>query len=496
MAILNHKISSKANLCIRLFLLALVLLSQSNATAQPNVKPDIYVAYSQYFNFQLDSCARTIDQLPPDPLTFYLDVLLTSTTVIIEDHDALDKSTKNKENEFLTKLDKTDFNEPNTNFLKSEIKLQWAILKLKNGDDFSSFWNLKQAYTLAQDNVKKYPEFLPSYKTLGLLHILFGVFPEKYHWILSILGIEGNVALGLTELEKTYHSTNFFSLESGLIQALAYTYLLNSPGKAVEMLSEIHGRNEHLLIEYAFALVLMKDAQSERALHVIENAERKYPQPFAIPQLFYLKGEILMQKGQLDEAIKNYRFFLTNFSGQNLVKDTYYKIGICYLLKDKPERANMNFVKSKESGRAKNETDKNAQIAIKQEGVSSKELYKMRYATDGGYYEKALKIQESIDSNTLSDHDRCEFYYRSARLFQKSGNISKAIAAYEKTIDTQQTPSWYFAPNSALHLGLLYLDKKENEKALKYLKLVNNYDRYPYQTSIEQKAAFAIKSIK
>ncbi len=496
MAIVDYKVLPKANHCIRLFLFALIILHQTPVFAQQNVKLDINSAYRQYLNFQLDSCAKTLEQLPSSPLSFYLKVLLTSTTISIQDRDILDKSAKNHENEFLSALDKTDFDEANTNFLKSEIKLQWAILKFKNGDEFSSFWSLKQAYSLALENVNRHPDFMPSYKTLGLLHILFGVFPEKYHWILSILGIEGNVDLGLSELEKTYNSNSFFSLECGLIRALAQTYLLNSTEKSVESLTEINKKNDYLLVNYTFALVLMKNAESENTLAIIEHAEHKYPQPFVIPQLYYLKGEILLQKSKYEEAIKNYTLFLNSFSGENLIKDAYFKIGICYFLQDKPEQAKVNFAKSKENGSAKIETDKNAQIALEQEVISSKELYMMRYATDGGYYEKALKIHDNIDSSKFNDHDLCEFYYRSARLFHKSGNQNKAIENYLKTIQFQKVPNWYFAPNAALYLGLMYKEQNKNKEALYYLAMIGNYNGYPYQNSIRQKSALALKGLK
>ena len=490
------KISSlKANHHIRLFLFASILIISHPTLSQPEVDCNLQIAYSQFLNLQLDSCSKSLKQIPPSPLTFYLEILLASTNIFIEDDYNFYKAKKSLEPELLKKLDKLNFSEAYNNFLTSEIKLQWAILKLKNGDEFAAFWSLKQAYNIARENVNQNPEFLPSYKTLGLLHVLYGVFPDKYNWILSILGIEGNVIVGLSELEQVYKSEHLLSLESGMTIGLLQTYLLNASDKGANLLKIIHEKSSQLLIEYAYALILMKNSQSEKALSIIDSAIYIYPQPFILPQLYYLKGEGMLQKGLLDEAISNYQLFLSKHKGKNLVKDTYYKIGICYLINDKANRAEKYFEESLQKGWAKNEADKNAKDALESEYISTKELYQLRYASDGGFYKKALKIQNQIDTLKLNDHDKCEFFYRSARLFHKTGNIENAVSNYQKTLKIQKIKNWYFAPNSALQLGLIYISKNDNKAAIMYLNMIKEYNGYPYQNSIRQNAKIAYKEL-
>lgn len=485
----------KANHRIRLFLFASILILSYPTFSQSEVDYNLQAAYSQFLNLQLDSCSNSLRHVPPSPLTFYLEILLASTKIFIEDDYNFYKAKKKLESELLDKLDKLNFSASYHNFLRSEIKLQWAILKLKNGDEFAAFWNLKQAYNLTKENVNQNPEFLPSYKTLGLLHVLYGVFPDKYNWILSILGIEGNVNDGLSELEKVYKSEHLLSLECGMTIGLLQAYLLNASDKGADLMKTIHEKRNQLLIGYAYALILMKNSQSEKALSIIDDAEYMYPQPFVLSQMYYLKGEGLLQKGLFDEAIGNYQKFLSKHNGKNLVKDTYYKIGICHLINDQPNRAEKYFDESIQKGWAKNEADKNAKSTLESGYISTKELYQLRYATDGGFYEKALKIHEHINILKLNDHDKCEFYYRSARLFHKTGKIENAISNYQKTIKFQKMKNWYFAPNSALQLGLIFLTENNDEAATKYLHLVNNYSGYPYQSSIRQKAKTAYKQL-
>lgn len=488
MAIYFKILGRKANILIRLFLWSLILQTTQQLTAQSADNHQLKSAYSHYLNFQLDSCNYHLKQLPAHPLSFYLKSLNTSTIIFLD--DTVDHFTEKKyiEDVLLGELDTLKFNEQNTNFLKSEIKLQWAILKLKNGEEFAAFWGFKQAYGLAKENVNKYPEYIPSYKTLGLLHVLYDIFPEKYNWILAIFGLKGDVTAGLSELNKVQQSNHFLSAESQLIIALLHAYLLNDPEEAVNSMKALYGRNEYLLIDYTFSLILMKNNQSSLALDIISKSLDKYPRPLAIPQLYYLKAEICMQRGSLLEAIENYLNFLSAHQGINLIKDTYYKIGICYLILEMPAESNHYFENSKQHGWAKNEADKHAKSALENEPISNRQLYQLRYATDGGFYEKAFKIKQNIDPSNLNDHDLTEYYYRSARLFHHTGDTRQAKEYYLLTIDFQKPRDWYFAPNSALQLGLIYKAENNKEKAKKYLKIINNYRGYPYQNSIRQKA--------
>ncbi len=495
MAMLSNILTQKANRCIRLFLLVAILFFVQTSFAQNNTSKSENT-YAQLLNFQIDSCLNSIKGLPQNPWSFYQEILITSTQLFIEDDSDYYKSKKYIESDLLEKLRKLNFTEDYTNFLRSEIKLQWALIKLKYGDEFSSFWSLKQAYNIAEENIKQYPGFLPSYKTLGLLHVLYSASPDKYDWILALFGIEGNTSAGLAELDKVYNSHSPYALESGLMLALLNTYILNSPILGTEIMANVYGENRYLLVEYAYALILMKNAQSEKALNIILEAERSHPQPFVLPQMYYLKGEILLQKNLLEESIENYKLFLSHQKGKNLVKDAYYKIGICKLMQASPDEANEYFDASQKNGWAKNEADKNALKMLETSSFSPNELYQLRYAIDGGFYDKAKIIIEKTDASKLNDHDKCEYYYRSARYYHKTNNKTAAINRYEKTIKLQKQNNWYFAPNSALQLGLIYLADNNVESSKAYLNLANEYRDYPYLNSIRQKVKVALKELK
>jgi tetratricopeptide (TPR) repeat protein len=119
----------------------------------------------------------------------------------------------------------------------------------------------------------------------------------------------------------------------------------------------------------------------------------------------------------------------------------------------------------------------------------------LRFATDGGFYDEAKRIQSGIDVGQLTGQDLCEYYYRTGRLMQKIDDSLVAMVNYEKTIEIQGENDWYYAPNAALQLGYIHLQQNDPAKAKYYLELVFEYHNHPYEKSIRQKAKTALKSI-
>lgn len=495
-----HKIiyHSKAKYAFRLFLFINFL--SGFIQASPGGEDGLSKAWQQYLNFESDSCRFTLrkaENIKKTPETLYLRHLLIATDIFLSDDPAYFKKNKSIEAEYLSEIDNSQFSAASRAFLKTEVKIQWAILKMKYGEEFSAFWNLRQAFYWAEETNEKYPDYLPAYKSLGFLYILFGTVPDKYNWLLSIFRISGDVQQGRTLLLKVWNQASFYTLESGIIISLADTYLLNQPEEGRRKIQFINRSTPSLLTDYVHCLILMKNADSSSVEKIINAAARRYPQPFKLPQLYYIAGEVNLQKGEIDKAIEYYDKFLMHQKGKGLIKDAYFKTGICYLIRGDKNMASNYFESARISGSNENEADQYAENQLNSGHISNKDLYRLRYATDGGYYELARQIQEGIDWHMLQGEDLVEYYYRTARLMQNSGDLNVAITYYEKTIKTQESQNWYYAPNAALLLGLIYIAQNQPENAKMFLELVFTFKKnYPYQKSIRQKAKAALSTLE
>jgi len=213
--------------------------------------------------------------------------------------------------------------------------------------------------------------------------------------------------------------------------------------------------------------------------------------------IHYHIGEIYLQKGEYQNAIDSYQKFLREFTGLNLIKDTHYKIALAYWLLNEQSNALTYVELAKNRGITEAEADKHADRQLNYDQLPNQIILKIRLLTDGGYYYEAKDVISKTNQNNFKQlKDKVEFTYRIARLAHKTTELETAIKKYLETIDKAKNNQWYFAPNSCLQLGYIYLKLNNMEKAKFFFKKATVYKRHEYKNSIDNKAKIALKSLQ
>jgi tetratricopeptide (TPR) repeat protein len=381
-------------------------------------------------------------------------------------------------------------------FLQAEIRLQWAFVHAKFGHEIDAAWNLRQAYLNVQDCKRKFPDFGPIKKTSAVLEILIGAIPDKYNWVLSIMGMEGSIKNGLEDLQTLRSEKNPFQLEANLLLAIIQGYVLHKTDSAVagmKMIRSLHPENA--LVDFLTASLMIKNAESDEALPIVQQLEVNTK---AIPLTFsyYLKGEIYLQKADYLNSITSFRWFINNYTGQNCIKDAWYKIGLCYWLNGNSNDAREVFKQAKTEGKENAEADKYAARCLVETELPNIKLSKVRYYTDGGFYVLAQEQLNAIHEPDIpTTRDKVEFAYRTARLNHNTSKIDSAVENYKKTIALNGNNAWYFAPNACLQLGYIFLAKGDTASAKNYFQGARDYPRHEYKNSIDSKAKSALSQL-
>lgn len=148
-------------------------------------------------------------------------------------------------------------------------------------------------------------------------------------------------------------------------------------------------------------------------------------------------------------------------------------------------------------GKEATEPDKYAARSLAEPHLPHVALTKVRYFTDGGYYEEATKVVETIDPLSLTDkRDQVEYHYRKARLAHKMDDLPIARELYNQTIALTGTENWYFAPNACLQLGYLAMHDNDAANAKLYFARALSYKKHEYKNSIDSKARAALAQLK
>jgi tetratricopeptide (TPR) repeat protein len=384
-----------------------------------------------------------------------------------------------------------------TLFLQAELNLQRGFNFLNLGQEFNAVWAIRSAYNFTQDCLKKYPTFIPIKKTSGVIEVMIGSVPDKYHWFMSLLGMKGSVTTGQHQLEELRVSHSSLSIEASILYYTIKGFINQQFEESAKGFMELLKANpENRLMLFLSVNMLVKNSQSEEALRLIHLLDEN-PQGLAMPYIDYLRGEILLQRGEYNQSIDAFQRFLAAYANENFKKDAYFKISLAYYLQGKKELANANFEKAKVTGRVVVDPDSYADAQLKDNRFPNPKLLRVRFYTDGGYFKEAKEVfQTIVPSDLTTPKDQTEYYYRKARLSHKMNELSAAKIFYQQTIDMSGQNPWYFAPNSALQLGYLAQANHDNSTARKYFQQALSYKKHEYKNSIDSKAKSAIEQLK
>jgi len=423
-----------------------------------------------------------------DPFDYYYLSLIETVELMVEqDKSKIAPLLANTDN-YLIEL--ANFNHELSIQVRTEIEMHRAIVYAFNEQEFYAALSFRQSFVNTRTAISKYPDNEGLYKTAGIQLILLGSGPEKYDWILSLLGMRGDVNKGLNYLKSSSMLSYPAGTEALIWKSLLLTFVLHEGATATETLVNYYQtEKQYKLIALLAGILCIKNSNSEKAIELLQQK--------SMPVITsYHLGEALLHKGLYADALQSYQHYINNSKSVQLIKDAYFKSGLCMLFLQKESQAEFYFTQSKTKGNTTVEADKYAASVLSNGEPINIALQKLRFFTDGGYFAKAEEHLKRITPQDLfSEKDQVELHYRKARLKHKSGNISLAILEYKEVIEKSGTNSWYFAPNSALQLGYIHEEKGDAEKAAYYYNLALTYKKHEYKNSIDGKARSALSQL-
>ncbi len=485
-------------------LFAFFAVSATNAqtvTINDNCKQ----AYNKIIALQFNDARKLIDKEkinnPNNLYTVYLENSIDFLTLFMDENEARYDEISDREDERLELLDNLPDNSPYKKYLQANINLQWAIAKLKFHDYFSSALGIRRSYLLVVENREAFPQFKPQLITLGVLHIIIGMVPDQYQWILSLISMEGTVPQGEQELYSMLAETNFNSnlqyLKPEVLFYLGFIEMnlgLDSVKKQ-DLLTQLtpyaHG---NLMLTFLQVNMYARSGNNDRALQLLDSALMwKGYYPFYY--LHYLKGTYRLRK--LDTGAKNdFQFYANHYPGVNFIKDAWRQAGWSYLLQGDTTGYFAMMTKVLQQGVTDVDADKEAEKEARLGTVPNITLLKARLLFDGGYNRQARLLLTFADTTGYSGDEKLERWYRLGRIEQKSNHFKAAENYYVKTIAYGKSSKRYFAGNAALQLGNMFEMEKNYPMALKYYRICRNLDFDEYETTIKDKAKQGIKRIE
>jgi tetratricopeptide (TPR) repeat protein len=508
----NHHRNRKAIKRIQGFLFVAFFLFPFLLPAQYDFNSECREAYKSILSLKFSDAANRLQaekiKHPSNLVPVYLENYIDFLTSFIGENPAAYEGFLKSSEARLDLLAKRGKESPYYRYCLGNIRIQLAMCRIKSGEYKTAAFNVSKAYGELKENAKLYPQFLPQNTGLGLIHVLAGLMPENYTWGLKILGLEGNVRQGLSELNLvcTYSGEDetfrLFRLES-----LFYLTFLNSMvGKdgehVLEILRKFESRQDGFpgpgnpLLAFAKATILSKRGFTDEAIQSLCLVH----QDAADFHFYYLDYMIGLNKlNRLDADADLYFIrFIRNYSGRNYLKSAYQKLAWTFLLKGNTPKYTEYISKVLTRGTMAMEADAQADREARSGEIPNLLLLKARLLFDGGYLDRALGFLQAPDAtrHLITKKDNLEYTYRLGRIMQMKGRSAEALDCYTKTIRDGADQSWYFAANAALQSGLIHEKNKDYKNAETYFLLCISMKNKEYKKSLDQNARLGLKRIK
>ncbi len=427
--------------------------------------------------------------------TVYLEDLSDFLYIVVtEDEDQFNQRKEHKSAR-LNLLEKLPNDSPDRLLAEGEIHLHWAFSSMRFGEYFSAASGINKAFHSLEKNTKKHPDFLPTYKSMGLLHTLIGTVPDNYKWATKLMGVDGTIEQGVSEMEmvlqKSAGKPEYQNLRKETLFLLTFLHInLLNDSESLSKFEALVDQESGPLMDFAKASLLKEQGKTSEAISVLEQNPEATNQ---FPYLNFLLGEMKLARMDKD-ANQPLERFLKTFKGNSYKKAAQKKLAWHAFLVQNDEAAYRNLIaKVDDLGNEILDEDKSAQKEFESREVPNRILLKARLQFDGGFYKEALQTLVNSDSKSFKTKDEeLEFTYRLGRIHHEMENLDDAISYYNLTIESGKDSKRYFAANSSLMLGLIYEQLNEKEKALNCFKTCSEFSNSEYRNSINQKAKAGI----
>ncbi len=498
----------KKNSLVIFFVFSLCLPSFASFDFNANCKSAYEKIVSLRFDEGLALLKTEKTTNPENVIPYYVENYVDFLKLFISEDATLFNTLEPNKDLRIAKIKESDEDSPYYNYCLAEINLQWAFSRIKFKEYFTAVSEINKAYKLLEENEKKFPDFVPNHKGLGLLHAIIGTIPDDFKWTTTLIGVTGTIKQGVSELASVLSSSmknsEYRYLKTESIFMLTFIQLNFQSnkvqaiklGKYLEDTSYVSLTKCNPLLCYAAASIAIRTGANDKAIEILLSRP-KTSEYYPFYYLDYLTGVAKLNRLDFD-CYKYLTSFLTNFKGQNYIKAAWQKLAWYYLINKNTQKYTEKMGYAVTFGNAMVDEDNQALLEAKSKTIPNTRLLIARLLFDGGYYQQALDSLTRLkpDVFCVTTKDYLEYTYRLGRIYDDLGNSTQAILFYQMTISNGSEFTYYYAANSSLQLGLIYENLKDTVKAKYYYGLCSTMKNTEYKNSISQKAKAGLNRLQ
>lgn len=455
--------------------------------------------YNRVMSLDLDGAQVDIDafrsKFPTNLVAEHLESYLDFFRLYLKGDERLDDRLSARFDRRVDALEQGDEHSPYYRYALAEARLHRSLIHLRFERHLAAFRELNKANKLLRENAKLFPDFLLTYKDLGLLHAAVGSIPPQYKWGVELFSsLNGTIPEGRAEMERALADKESpFLLETEVLFGFLELHLAGQKEAAYQKIKTLGlTPKTNALHCFILANLAMHSGRNEVALRILEEQPRG-GSAADFPYLDFMLG--LAKLRTLDPRARiHFQSFSVRYAGRHFKEEAQQKIAWAYWLEG--DAAGYRRAMERIGGGSQAGGDQNAAREAARQRPPHPELLRARLLFDGNYCTRARAQLEAIDQEKITEQEHLEYLYRTGRVLDGLADYDGATSFYLRTVQLGRNNPAFYACKSALQAGLIEERRGRNTQAIQYFNTCLDISPAEYKTGLHLLAKAGLDRVK
>lgn len=484
--------------------------NDDNNTVDSEVIAGLDNIYNLRFN-EAETIFRNIQKSYPsdlrgffyESLIYFYKALPTRDNAMFDKYISLSETVIQKAEKLLEK-DETNFDAMYYKGLSHSyrsllmLSLNKSLLKAaSNGND---------GYRILTALTERNPQYYDAYMGLGLYKIALGFVPEKFKWLLSMIGFSGNISEGMNLLKKSLANGHYTKTDSKVFLSIFSLGEKEYDDRQSLVFSKelTEEYPESPIFKIFYSGILLQSGRSEDAVNIADFAIEQNNYSFKdeiIKAASSIKGSAYFRMNDYQKCIENLELYMNYVNKEDRYNVYLFTLGAAYELQgnrqkalDKYKNVRNDFINERD-GELDRFFYRYAQKRIKSPiNDFDKQLIIGMNLRESNKFSEAIelykKLSGSIESgNAYTQDEKIRLYYDLGVAYTYVKEFGKAAECFSKCIRLNPEEEKWLLPHSYFELGKIYYKQNEKKKAEEMFESVYNYDDFDFESFLEMRLA-------
>ena len=403
-------------------------------------------------------------------------------------------------------LDK-DENNIEAMYYKGQSHSYKSLLMLSlNKNLLSAASNGNTGYRILSDIIEKRPDYYDAYMGLGLYKIAIGFVPEKFQWLLSIIGFKGNISNGIDMLRTAMEKGKYTKVDSKVFLSI---FAMN---EREEDNSETIALTKQLVDDYPespifktlYAGMLMQVYKLDESISILKQAidqNKNSLQNEVNKGIYFVLGSAYFRKADYSNAITNLEQSIKFEKNDDRYNVLLFTLAVSYEMTGNRakaieiyKRVRKDFIDERD-GEAEKFFYRLAQEKINEPYTKYDNLLlKAENLRESGDFDQSIKIlTDALNSDeymqNISQDNLIKINFSLANSFERKKDDKKAEEYFLKAVSLNPVKEKWMIPHSYFELGKIYSRRADKSKASQNFEKIYDYSDYDFKDFLEMRLA-------